>query len=96
MVDCSHDNSEKDYKNQPKVLDAVIEQVSQGENTIIGVMIESHINEGKQSMPKQGSGKESLKYGVSITDGCVSWETTVEMLRKLAGAVQERRVRNQS
>ncbi|OBA20550.1 3-deoxy-D-arabino-heptulosonate 7-phosphate synthase isoenzyme [Metschnikowia bicuspidata var. bicuspidata NRRL YB-4993] len=96
MVDCSHDNSEKDYRNQPKVLDSVIEQISAGENSLIGVMIESHINEGKQGMPKQGTGKESLKYGVSITDGCVSWETTVTMLRKLAGAVQERRAKNQA
>ena len=96
MVDCSHDNSEKDYRNQPKVLDAVIDQISGGENTIIGVMIESNINEGKQSMPKEGCGKESLKYGVSITDGCVSWESTVTMLKKLAGAVKERRVKNKA
>jgi 3-deoxy-7-phosphoheptulonate synthase len=91
MVDCSHDNSKKDYKNQPKVLDAVVAQIEKGEDSIIGVMIESNINEGKQPMPPLGSGKEVLKYGVSITDGCVSWESTVEMLNKLSKAVQARR-----
>lgn len=93
MIDCSHDNSQKDYKNQPKVLNSVIEQVSAGEDAIIGVMIESHINEGKQSMPAGVEGKSSLKYGVSITDSCVSWETTVEMLNGLAKAVQDRRAK---
>lgn len=91
MVDCSHDNSQKNYQNQPKVLDLVIEQISAGEDAIIGVMIESHINEGKQAMPGNNEDKSNLKYGVSITDGCVGWETTVDMLRKLSGAVQKRR-----
>ncbi|KAK6198801.1 3-deoxy-d-arabino-heptulosonate 7-phosphate synthase [Scheffersomyces amazonensis] len=94
MIDCSHDNSRKDYRNQPIVLDSVVEQIEKGENTIIGVMIESNINEGKQGMPPAGSGKEALKYGVSITDGCVSWESTVEMLTKLSKAVKARRVLN--
>lgn len=91
MVDCSHDNSQKNFENQPKVLDSVVEQISGGEDSIIGVMIESHINAGKQSMPADNAGKSSLKYGVSITDGCVSWEATVEMLNKLAKAVRTRR-----
>ena len=91
MVDCSHGNSSKDYRNQPKVLESVAEQISNGEDSVIGVMIESNINEGSQSMPPAGSGKECLKYGVSITDGCVSWETTVDMLTKLSKAVQTRR-----
>lgn len=94
MIDCSHDNSKKDYKNQPVVLKSVVEQISAGESSIIGVMIESNINEGKQSMPPGDGGKESLKYGVSITDSCVSWETTVTMLKDLAQAVQERRSKN--
>ncbi|RLV94269.1 Phospho-2-dehydro-3-deoxyheptonate aldolase tyrosine-inhibited [Spathaspora sp. JA1] len=94
MIDCSHDNSQKDYRNQPKVLDSVVDQITAGENSIIGVMIESHINEGKQGMPAPGCGKESLKYGVSITDGCVGWETTVDMLTKLSKAVQARRALN--
>ncbi|KAF6063232.1 3-deoxy-7-phosphoheptulonate synthase [Candida albicans] len=74
-----------------QVSNSVAEQISNGEDSIIGVMIESNIHEGKQPMPPAGSGKEALKYGVSITDGCVSWETTVEMLTKLSQAVQTRR-----
>lgn len=91
MVDCSHDNSQKNYENQPKVLKAVTEQISSGEDSIIGVMIESHINGGKQSMPIGNQDKSSLKYGVSITDGCVSWEQTVDMLNDLSKAVKARR-----
>lgn len=91
MVDCSHDNSKKDFKNQPVVLNSVIDQISKGEDSLMGVMIESHIYEGKQNMPPGNEGKKALKYGVSITDSCVSWETTVEMLNNLAGAVRARR-----
>lgn len=94
MIDCSHDNSRKDFRNQPAVLDSVADQIAKGENVIIGVMIESHINEGKQSMPSGNAGKSSLKYGVSITDGCVNWQTTEVMLRKLSKAVQSRRALN--
>ncbi|CCH46030.1 Phospho-2-dehydro-3-deoxyheptonate aldolase [Wickerhamomyces ciferrii] len=89
MVDCSHGNSNKDYRNQPKVSHEVARQVANGEDKLIGVMIESHINEGKQSIPKEG--KAGLKYGVSVTDGCVGWETTVDMLKELAEAVKTRR-----
>ncbi len=90
MIDCSHGNSNKDYRNQPKVVDSIAEQLANGEDAITGVMIESHLNEGKQSEPKNGNVDE-LKYGVSITDGCVGWETTVEMLDKLNAAVLKRR-----
>lgn len=89
MVDCSHGNSNKDYKNQPIVSSEVARQIAGGEDKIIGLMIESHINEGKQSIPKEG--KSGLKYGVSITDGCVGWESTVTMLTELADAVKARR-----
>lgn len=91
MVDCSHDNSQKNYQNQPKVLSTVAEQISKGEDAIIGVMIESNINEGKQPMPPSGQDRSSLKYGISITDGCVGWETTVDMLQELSRAVKSRR-----
>ncbi|CUS21326.1 LAQU0S02e11144g1_1 [Lachancea quebecensis] len=94
MIDCSHGNSSKDYRNQPKVNDAVCEQVANGEDKIIGVMIESHINEGKQNIPPEG--KAGLKYGVSITDGCIGWETTDQVLRKLADAVKQRRALKKS
>lgn len=89
MIDYSHGNSNKDFRNQPKVNDVVCEQIANGEDKIIGVMIESNINEGKQCIPPEG--KAGLKYGVSITDGCISFETTTEVLRKLAAAVRARR-----
>ena len=90
MVDASHGNSNKDYRNQPKVVDAVAEQIIGGENTITGVMLESNLVEGKQSEPK-GISADELQYGVSITDGCISWESTVEQLDKLNDAVLKRR-----
>lgn len=89
MIDYSHGNSNKDFRNQPKVNGVVCEQIANGERDIVGVMMESHINEGKQAIPPEG--KAGLKYGVSITDGCIGWETTVEVLTKLAGAVRQRR-----
>lgn len=89
MVDCSHGNSSKDYRNQPKVLDSICEQLAAGDTTLTGVMIESHINAGRQDVPPEGP--SGLKYGVSITDGCVDWETTVVMLDKLNEAVKQRR-----
>ncbi|KAK7687531.1 3-deoxy-7-phosphoheptulonate synthase [Cerrena zonata] len=79
-----------------KVLQSVVDQISQGEDSIIGVMIESHINEGKQSMPAGNQDKHCLKYGVSITDGCVGWDSTVEMLTSLSKAVQARRAKKAS
>ncbi|GMG21059.1 unnamed protein product [Ambrosiozyma monospora] len=89
MVDCSHGNSNKDFRNQPKVSAEVARQVAAGEDKIIGLMIESHINEGQQKIPKDLS---QLKYGVSVTDACVSFETTEVMLRELADAVKSRRI----
>ncbi|KAK5149033.1 Phospho-2-dehydro-3-deoxyheptonate aldolase amt16 [Oleoguttula sp. CCFEE 6159] len=89
MVDCSHGNSEKNHKNQPKVAKALAEQIAAGEKGIMGVMIESHSNEGSQKVPKEG--KEGLKYGVSITDACIGWEDTETVLEELATAVQKRR-----
>lgn len=89
MVDCSHGNSQKDYRNQPKVLSDVAQQIAKGENRLIGMMVESNINEGKQAPTYKGL--EGLKYGVSITDGCVSFETTEKMIRELADAVRTRR-----
>lgn len=89
MVDCSHGNSEKNHQNQPKVAHALAEQIAAGETGIMGVMIESHINEGTQKVPKEG--KEGLKYGVSITDACINWEDTEKVLEELAAAVAKRR-----
>ncbi|GAP90302.2 putative phospho-2-dehydro-3-deoxyheptonate aldolase [Rosellinia necatrix] len=89
MVDCSHGNSEKNHRNQPKVAANIAEQLSKGETGIMGVMIESNINEGNQKVPKEG--KAGLAYGVSITDACIGWEDTVLVLDMLADAVKERR-----
>ncbi|CAD0092610.1 unnamed protein product [Aureobasidium mustum] len=89
MVDCSHGNSEKNHKNQPKVAHELATQIAAGEEAIMSVMIESHINEGNQKMPKEG--KSGLKYAVSITDACIGWEDTESVLAELADAVQKRR-----
>ncbi len=75
--------------NQPKVAHALAEQIKNGEDGIMGCMIESNINEGNQKVPKKG--KAGLKYGVSITDACIGWEDTETVLAELASAVAERR-----
>ncbi|KAL2052825.1 hypothetical protein ABVK25_006764 [Lepraria finkii] len=89
MVDCSHGNSLKDHRIQPKVVRDLAGQIEAGEEGIMGVMIESNINEGAQKVPKEG--KAGLKYGVSITDACIGWDTTEEVLEILAKAVRKRR-----
>lgn len=89
MVDCSHGNSLKNHKNQPKVVRSLAEQLASGEQAITGVMIESNLNEGNQKVPKEG--KAGLQYGVSITDACIGWQDTEAVLEELAAAVQKRR-----
>ncbi|OCG21702.1 MULTISPECIES: 3-deoxy-7-phosphoheptulonate synthase [unclassified Gilliamella] len=80
MIDCSHANSNKDYRNQPIVADAIIEQIKLGNNSIIGVMIESNLFEGNQSSEQS---QENFKYGVSVTDACINWQTTEQVLQKM-------------
>ena len=87
MVDASHGNSSKQYANQRVVIDDIAGQVEAGENRIFGVMIESHLVAGNQSL-KPGA---DLVYGQSITDACVDWDTTVELLDRLAAAVATRK-----
>ncbi|KKA21248.1 Phospho-2-dehydro-3-deoxyheptonate aldolase [Rasamsonia emersonii CBS 393.64] len=89
MVDCSHGNSQKNHRNQPIVAKCVADQLREGEDAIIGVMIESNIHEGNQKVPPEGP--SGLRKGVSITDACISWETTVDVLEDLADAVRARR-----
>jgi len=89
MVDCSHGNSSKNHRNQPLVIANICEQLAAGERNITGVMIESNINEGRQEVPP--AGPSALKHGVSITDACVDWASTVQMLEMLDRAVQKRR-----
>lgn len=87
MVDCSHGNSLKDPKNQPKVAEEIARQIESGSESIFGLMMESHLKEGNQ---KEGP-HPSLEYGKSITDACMSWENTVPVLERLAEAVRKRR-----
>ncbi|KAJ3467559.1 hypothetical protein MRS44_005123 [Fusarium solani] len=89
MVDCSHGNSQKNHKNQPKVAKVVGDQLREGEKAIVGVMIESNIGEGNQKVPAEGPA--ALERGVSITDACINWEDTVTVLEDLADAVRTRR-----
>lgn len=89
MVDCSHANSEKDYRNQPIVASNIAEQIRAGSRNISGVMIESHLKEGNQKADGLSLGQ--LEYGKSITDACIGWETTEAVLRELADAVKTRR-----
>jgi 3-deoxy-7-phosphoheptulonate synthase len=83
MVDCSHGNSNKDYSRQPAVAANLADQIANGCNDICGVMIESNLVEGNQREPNE--------YGVSITDACISWDTTISTLNILAEAVTARR-----
>ncbi|KAI7864121.1 3-deoxy-7-phosphoheptulonate synthase [Spinellus fusiger] len=94
MIDCSHGNSNKDYRNQPKVAECLADQVAHGEEALVGVMIESHLHAGKQAVSEEGP--TALKYGVSITDGCIDWECTELVLENLAQAVKARRARRVS
>lgn len=89
MIDCSHSNSQKNHLNQMKVLKSVCEQLALGNKNICGVMIESNLLDGRQDVPK--TGRIGLKYGISITDACIDWDTTVEALRALAVAARARR-----
>ncbi|CAG8151187.1 unnamed protein product [Penicillium salamii] len=91
MIDCSHGNSSKNHRNQPKVLKVIEEQLRQGEDAIIGVMVESNIREGNQKPPSKGL--EGCEKGVSITDACIDWETTEQSMRSLAHAIRDRRTR---
>ncbi len=86
VIDCSHDNSGKDHTRQPVVAAAVAAQMAAGNRAINGAMLESFLVEGRQELTDS-----ELVYGRSITDECMSWTTTVEVLGELAGAVRARR-----
>ena len=87
MIDCSHGNSNKDHRNQPAVASEVASQIHAGNAAITGVMIESHLVEGRQDV-KPG---QALTYGQSITDACLGWEETKAVFVNLAAAVRGRR-----
>jgi 3-deoxy-7-phosphoheptulonate synthase len=90
MIDCSHANSQRRHEQQQEVARDIARQIAGGDGRICGVMIESHLNPGRQDLvPRQ-----ELRYGVSITDACIGWDATVEALSRLADAVRARRVKH--
>jgi 3-deoxy-7-phosphoheptulonate synthase len=88
MVDASHANSGKNPDNQPAVIDDIASQLEAGERRIVGVMVESHLVGGRQDLVDG----QPLRYGQSITDGCLGWEASVQVLQRLAEAVRIRRL----
>ena len=88
LVDCSHGNSAKDYRRQPEVSADIARQVAAGSRAIAGILLESHLVAGRQDI---GAGRAGLRYGQSVTDGCIGWEDTVTVLDGLADAVRSRR-----
>jgi len=86
MIDCSHANSSKDPDVQPLVLKDLTHQILEGNTSLIGAMLEGHINHGNQSIPKDLS---ELKYGVSVTDACMDWETTEKAILEMAEKLKD-------
>ena len=87
MVDCSHANSSKKPELQPLVMENIITQIQEGNQSIVALMIESHINAGNQSIPDN---LDDLAYGVSVTDGCIDWETTETAIRAMRDALKDK------
>ena len=85
MVDCSHANSDKQPELQPLVAKDVVRQIIEGNESVIGLMLESHLNAGNQKIPND---LKDLRYGVSVTDGCIDWDTTASLLRELASSLK--------
>jgi 3-deoxy-7-phosphoheptulonate synthase len=83
MIDCSHDNSNQDYRNQGKVIEDIKSQILSGNKSIFGVMLESNLFSGKQKILLD---KQSMKYGVSVTDGCIDWDETETVIKSLQKA----------
>ncbi|MEC7595592.1 MAG: 3-deoxy-7-phosphoheptulonate synthase [Pseudomonadota bacterium] len=84
MIDCSHDNSNQDYRNQGKVIENIKSQIISGNRSIFGVMLESNLYPGKQKILDN---KDDMQYGVSVTDGCISWDETDSLIKSLAKVV---------
>jgi 3-deoxy-7-phosphoheptulonate synthase len=80
VVDCSHANSAKDYRRQPLVAQNVVNQILEGNQSIIGLMLESHLKAGNQSSTNKSL--QDLEYGVSITDGCIDWQQTHDLIQQ--------------
>ena len=86
MVDCSHANSGKDPAQQPNVARRVIEQIVAGNQSIVGLMLESNLHAGNQKIPTR---LEDLRYGVSITDGCIDWQTTEALMLEIGDTLRQ-------
>ncbi|MEH6568327.1 MAG: 3-deoxy-7-phosphoheptulonate synthase [Halioglobus sp.] len=86
MVDCSHANSNKQPELQPLVVENVANQILEGNNSIVALMVESNLKAGNQSIPKN---LDELKYGVSVTDGCIDWETTETCLMEMRDKLKD-------
>ena len=87
LVDCSHDNSAKKPERQPEVMRALLAQITAGNRSIMGAMIESNLEAGNQPFPQP---KDKVRYGVSITDGCIDWPTTAALVREVHAALAPR------
>lgn len=77
IIDCAHDNSERQHHKQPAVFEAIIEQTLNEDSAIVGLMLESHLHAGRQHLTGQ---EHQLKYGISVTDPCLDWETTEQLI----------------
>jgi len=86
MIDCSHENSSKDPALQPLVMENVTNQIMEGNKSIIGLMVESNIKHGRQNIP---ANLDDLEYGLSVTDGCISWEETEDAVRKMRDKLKD-------
>ena len=86
MIDCSHDNSNQDYRNQGKVIEDIKSQILLGNKSIFGVMLESNLFSGKQKILDN---KDDMQYGVSVTDGCIDWQETEEVIKSLSKAISK-------
>jgi 3-deoxy-7-phosphoheptulonate synthase len=86
MVDCSHANSSKDPGIQPLVIQDIAHQILEGNQSIQGLMVESHLNWGNQPIPEN---LKDLKYGVSVTDACIDWDTTEKALRDMRDKLKD-------
>ena len=87
MIDCSHGNSNKRPELQPVVVENLVQQILNGNESIIGFMLESHLNAGNQKIPSDLS---ELKYGVSVTDACIDWETCEQLLRHVRQELKDK------
>ncbi|MEG1958234.1 MAG: 3-deoxy-7-phosphoheptulonate synthase, partial [Lachnospiraceae bacterium] len=86
MIDTSHANSNKDPYLQPLVLKNITEQILDGNKSIVGLMVESHLKGGRQDIPEN---LDDLEYGQSVTDGCIDWETTEKALLDMHEALKD-------